>query len=196
MDSDRHEPRPDFPAMTNQSEPTGVSEGGGRLFDLDIRDDRESGAWISDDGLYRYRLWRCWNDSRRRMAFVMLNPSTADATLDDRTIRRCIGFAKREGCGAIDVVNLYALRSSKPIHLLDHPDPEGPQNCMAWADVLYDDDPPIVVAAWGAFDHPDLPESKALRGNSAPFYCLGTTKDGHPCHPLYLPAETPLVRWL
>lgn len=161
---------------------------------LDVVDDRASGAWISDDGLYRYRLWRTWAEELRPMVFVMLNPSTADATTDDPTIRRCIGFAKREGCGGIQVVNLYALRATKPLHLLDHPDPEGPENSMAWAEVLYDGAVP--VAAWGANALlPGLPESEALTSSSPAWYCLGTTKDGAPRHPLYVPADQPLERW-
>jgi hypothetical protein len=156
-----------------------------------------SGAWISDDGLYRYRLQRVWEAERPTMAWVMLNPSTADAVQDDRTIGRCIGFAQREGCGAIDVVNLYALRTTKPKHLLDHPDPEGDDNPLAWAQVLWDEQPEFIVAAWGAgAANLDLPPSRALRGYcSGPMLCLGTTKTGEPRHPLYLPAETPLEVW-
>ena len=70
-------------------------------------------AIISPCGRYRYRLDRRWGDGRT-MGFIMLNPSTADAENDDPTIRRCIGFAKREGCDAIAVVNLYALREGRP----------------------------------------------------------------------------------
>lgn len=148
-------------------------------------------AELSDDGLYRYRLGRRWGDGVP-MVFIMLNPSTADDEADDPTIRRCIGFAKREGFGAIDVINLYALRATKPLHLLHHPDPEGPHNPLAWAQALLDSDPAMVVAAWGAFDHPDLPMSKALRGCSSDLHCLGTTRTGRPRHPLYVKADCPL----
>lgn len=166
------------------------------LLPLDLVDDRASGAWISDDGLYRYRLWRNWDETRPPMAFVMLNPSTADATADDPTIRRCIGFARREGCGGLQVVNLYALRATRPVHLLDHPDPEGPENCAAWAETLYEEPAPVVVAAWGAGGGMvGLPESKALRGASANWRCLGTTKTGEPRHPLYVRGDQELVPW-
>lgn len=107
-----------------------------------------------------------------------------------------MGFARREGCGGIDVINLYALRATKPVHLLDHPDPEGPDNCLAWADVLYDEPVALVVAAWGAGAlDPLLPKSKALWGCVAPFHCLGTTKEGAPRHPLYVRSDQPLERW-
>lgn len=154
------------------------------------------GAWVSHDGLYRYRLQRRWG-SGGRMVFILLNPSTADAKVDDRTTVRCIGYAKREGCGAMEIINLYALRATKPIHLLDHPDPEGPENPMAWAQALFDTEPALIVAGWGAqAGSEDLPASKALRGYaSGPMMCLGTTKEGSPRHPLYLKADQPLMEW-
>ena len=68
------------------------------LFD-ELTDEQRSGAIISACGQYRYHLWRRWDELLPTMVWVMLNPSTADATEDDPTIRRCIGFAKREGCG-------------------------------------------------------------------------------------------------
>ncbi|TMF61888.1 MAG: DUF1643 domain-containing protein, partial [Chloroflexi bacterium] len=68
------------------------------------------GATFSADRRYRYRLWRRWDGARPVVAFVMLNPSTADARRDDPTIRRCIGFAKSWGFGGVEVVNLFAYR--------------------------------------------------------------------------------------
>lgn len=157
----------------------------------------EKMAMISPDGLYRYWLGRRWSDGPL-MVFIMLNPSTADGRVDDPTIRRCIGFARREGCGGVEVVNLYALRATKPMHLLHHPDPEGPDNPLSWAQTLYPDlrgagEPSLVVAAWGAFSDPDLPESQALKGCSVRLQCLGTTKSGAPRHPLYVKADQKLI---
>jgi hypothetical protein len=80
-------------------------------------------ADISGDELYRYRLVRSWS-GLPRLCWIMLNPSTADSFIDDRTIGRCMRFADRWGYGSMSVINLYALRTSKPEHLLDHPDPE------------------------------------------------------------------------
>lgn len=70
-----------------------------------------SHAVLSEDGVYRYRLTREWGenlDACKRVCFVMLNPSTADASKDDPTIRKCIGFATRLGFDALEVVNLFA----------------------------------------------------------------------------------------
>ncbi len=66
---------------------------------------------------YRYSLAREWNSNAPRIGFVMLNPSTADATSNDPTIRRCINFARFWGYGAIEVVNLFAYRASHPAQL-------------------------------------------------------------------------------
>ncbi len=148
-----------------------------------------NGAVISPDGIYRYRLWRTWGKAPR-MVWIMLNPSTADAELDDPTIRRCIGFAKREQCGGIDVINLYALRATKPAHLLDHPDPEGPGNHDAWVRVLLNHHGPV-VAAWGAWRSSSaartLPYSRAAyEALARNWLCLGKTQSGDPRHPLYV----------
>ena len=70
----------------------------------------QSGATISPCGIYRYRLWRRWGEGRS-CVFVMLNPSTADALVDDNTIRSCVRLAQELGFGGIIVVNLFALRS-------------------------------------------------------------------------------------
>lgn len=155
----------------------------------------QKGAVLSECGLYRYRLWRRWGDGER-MAWIMLNPSTADANVDDPTIRRCMGFARREGYDGIEVINLYALRATKPKHLLDHPDPEGPENIFYWRDVLEDHRIGMVVVAWGAGGSTQLRPSKAVaewwaRG----WYCLGMTAAGLPRHPLYVRADQPLVLW-
>ena len=87
----------------------------------------KSDAVISDCGKYRYRLTRKWGYGRP-CGFIMLNPSTADALHDDPTIRRCVGFAKAWGCGALIVVNLFAVRATSPREMMRADDPVGPEN--------------------------------------------------------------------
>lgn len=82
---------------------------------------------ISEDRIYRYRLERFWS-GKHALPFVMLNPSIADADIDDPTIRRCMRFARREGAGGIIVANLYAYRATEPNALWHAPDPYGPDN--------------------------------------------------------------------
>ena len=151
-------------------------------------------ASISPCGLYRYRLGRRWSEGRQ-MLFVMLNPSTADASLDDATIRRCIGFARREGCGAIEVVNLFAFRATNPAAIATAGDPIGPDNDSTIEAAARAGG--IVVAAWGASvprAHASRPAKvlRMLQGHG-PISTLGLTRAGAPRNPLYLPAASPLA---
>ena len=155
-------------------------------------------ANISPDGLYRYSLHRDWRADDERpywVTFIMLNPSTADADLDDPTIRRCIGFAKRMGGTGLAVVNLYAYRATKPADMLAATDPVGPKNDWALAMFLsmaLDHGFPV-IAAWGANARADrVAEVRAMHGAQR-LQCLGITKDGAPRHPLYLRADAELM---
>ena len=155
-------------------------------------------AQISPCGQYRYTLTRgplTPYPDRGTALFCMLNPSTADAALDDPTIRRCRGFADRWGCNGISVVNLYALRSTDPKALWRHDDPVGPMN-----DYLLREAARAcggVVCAWGANARPDRVAAavEAFRSVGAKLHCLGTTKDGHPRHPLYVRGDQTLLDW-
>ncbi len=171
-------------------------------YEMNSTPDMERAAVLSSDGRYRYRLWRAWGPGER-LAFVMLNPSTADGIRDDPTIRRCIGFARREGFDGIDVVNLYAWRATHPSHLLADMDDdvvEGVDNPYWWCEVLAGAKVGKVVAAWGAwrpYRNGAIVVSRALRdcGPSIEWWSLGVTRAGHPRHPLYVPADQPLERW-
>ena len=158
-------------------------------------------AVISPCGKYRYQLVRELSDSRRRAIFIMLNPSTADATQDDPTIRRCMGFARSWGCGRLIVLNLFAIRATDPAVMLADNDPEGPDNWEHFRRFL--DDPEdwltherdIVVCAWGAHGShrdQDMTVMGWLDCFAAKPQCLGVTKAGQPKHPLYIAANTPL----
>ncbi len=107
-------------------------------------------AIVSACGRYRYSLTRVWNPALPRIYFVMLNPSTADATQDDPTIRKCRGFASRAGAGSLKVVNLYALRSTDPNALLAAAweDRIGPENDWHMRGAM--NRAGRVVFAWGA----------------------------------------------
>lgn len=156
-----------------------------------------SEATISPCGLYRYDLHRRWGDGYL-MPFVMLNPSTADAMVDDPTIRRCIGFARREGVGGIVVANIFAFRATKPEDMKRADDPFGPDNDqtlerIARASVV--DDMPI-VCAWGSHGGLRGAHDRALRilqSVGARLVCLGRTASGMPKHPLYISGSQPLV---
>ena len=83
------------------------------LFDLDL-EDMIGNAVISDCGRYRYHLWREWDATLPTVIWILLNPSTADASVPDPTLKKCIGFAKRWGFGSVVVRNLFCLRTPKP----------------------------------------------------------------------------------
>lgn len=154
-------------------------------------------ATISADNLYRYRLTRLW-EHKPPLSFVMLNPSTADDRVDDPTIRRCIAFARREGCGGIIVANLFALRATDPVELTRAADPFGPKNADALSAVLQEAliyGAPV-VCAWGTKGGKGVPRFTALAaGTRAALVCLGRTKDGYPRHPLYVRGDQPFMPW-
>lgn len=148
-------------------------------------------AQISDCGKYRYRLMRTWDASIDRMPlmWMMLNPSTADASIDDPTIKRCIAFSAAWGYGSLLVGNLYAYRSTDPKALLtlDYATAVGPENHYHLDLMAQRSD--RVVCAWG---------NPGVKRRVGPPWCpggwwnLGTTKSGQPKHPLYLAGDTPL----
>ena len=146
------------------------------------------GATFSPDGTYRYRLWRRWEgETQAIVAFVMLNPSTADAERLDPTVRRCFGFARDWGFGGMEVVNLFALRSTYPELLKKVEDPVGPYDDAAILAALKSSD--LAFVSWGV--HGRLRardrEVMGLAEGICDLCCLGTTKAGDPLHPLRQP---------
>lgn len=151
-----------------------------------------SGSWaeVSSCGRYRYALGRWWDSSRRSVLFIGLNPSTANASLDDPTLRRCMRFAQTWGYGGIVLANLFAFRSIRPHVLAQLPDPIGPDN-DAWLNRLRAA-ADLAVAAWG--NGGSLQNRAAVVAERlAPLHCLGRTLSGAPRHPLYVPADTELL---
>lgn len=143
-------------------------------------------AVFSPDRVYRYMLWRTWG-AGPTVTFIGLNPSTADETVDDPTIRRCIGYAKAWGYGGLIMANLFALRATDPRVMLAHPEPVGPANDDALRDCVARSE--LVVAAWGA-DGAHRRRSSAVRAMlGGQLHALGLTKNGEPKHPLYLRAD-------
>ena len=151
-----------------------------------------SGAVFSPCRKFRYALTREWGATRGvslsdRVAFVGLNPSTADETEDDPTIRRCIGFAKDWGFRGLVMLNIFAWRATNPAALRIVDDPKGPRN-DDWIRFVANQ-AGQVIAAWGA--HGELQGRGAIVATMIPKpYCLGTTRAGQPRHPLYLKRDT------
>lgn len=146
----------------------------------------ESSAEFSDCRRYRYALRRVFADGPA-VLFVGLNPSTADESVDDPTIRRCLGFARRWGYGTLLMGNLYGWRSTDPLALANVDDPVGPENDY-WLERLARN-ANRVVAAWGA--DPGPVRMRPVQALVVIGHCvaLGLTKDGSPRHPLYMRAD-------
>lgn len=169
-------------------------------------------AVISRCGQYRYELERVLDPTEfdrvgqrpansRTVTFVGVNPSTADAELDDATIRKCRGFAARWGYTRLLMVNLFAFRSTDVRRLADAADPIGPAaNFYLRGAIVVSD---LVVPCWGSITK--LPDRLCPRISQVremlveydrPLRVLGFTRYGDPRHPLMLSYDTPLVPWV
>jgi hypothetical protein len=141
---------------------------------------------FSTDRKYRYILRRKWGEGPI-LAFVGLNPSTANEQTDDPTVRRCVAFARAWGYGAVDVVNLFALVSTDPSVLRNETGCVGPDNdrYLTRLAVLGDK----VIVAWGNHGE-DEPSRVAtvlyILTNCRDVYCFSKNKTGQPIHPLYV----------
>ncbi len=157
-------------------------------------------AVMSKCGIYRYLLNRKFGSSPKIATFIMLNPSTADETVDDQTIRKCIGFSEKWGCGGFRVVNLFALRARDPREMKKHTAPHGPENRKHFDEAIgaakaSSHDGPI-VCAWGNHGrhlHQDLVVLDWLKSHHVAVMALKITKKGQPGHPLTLSYELPLI---
>lgn len=145
---------------------------------------------------FRFRLSRVWDPAGTRCLFVMLNPSTASELVLDPTVSRCVNFARGWGYGAVEVVNVFAYRATKPVDLLRAPDPIGTNNDAAIVSAATAAD--TVIAAWGVHaTHRDRDKQVAqiLDDSDIDTQCLRATKAGHPSHPLYIPGSTVPRAW-
>lgn len=149
-----------------------------------------SDAVFSPDERYRYRLRRIWGPEPP-LVVIGLNPSTATAEIDDPTVQRCQGFARRWGHGGLVMLNLFAWRSTNPKVLTGLADPVGPDNDQ-W--LLQETTGRTTLCAWG--------NHGALRGRARAvcrllagrdLRCLGITNAQAPRHPLYIRQTQPAL---
>lgn len=173
---------------------------------------------MDEERKYRYLLWRVWdmpltgdNEVLRMQltsmcAFVGLNPSTADETEDDPTIRRCMGFARRWGYDGMWMLNLFAWRATDPRALKKvgtHAKTEGPLN-LDYSKVICRNAPRVVLAwgahgAWGdaGYTWHDVLNLVRMHAAYSPesFMCFKVLANEEPGHPLYLPNATELIEF-
>ncbi|ORE89530.1 hypothetical protein ATO7_06605 [Oceanococcus atlanticus] len=151
---------------------------------------RHSEARFSPCGAYRYRLWRIWGEGepQRRLCMIMLNPSTADEFKNDPTVERCCRRARMWGYDRLDVVNIFALRSTDPQGLYLCDDPVGEDNDAAILEAAREAD--LAVAAWG--NHGRLGGRGGhvlamLKSAGVELHAFKLSQVGEPVHPLYQP---------
>ena len=148
-------------------------------------------AGFSTDEVYRYWLSRSWRPfgllPENPLVVCGANPSTADATKNDPTITREIGFAKEWGHDGLIKINAFAFRATDPDDLYKTvADPVGPENDEA---IRRNARGRRVLCAWGKIGRylkRDERVVELLLEVGAELLCLGTNKDGTPKHPLYL----------
>lgn len=141
---------------------------------------------------YRYALWRTWDSSKRYVLFIGLNPSTADETSDDPTLKRCINYAKAWGYGGVCMANLFAFRATKPKVMKAAFDPVGKENDK-WLKQSAKDSG-LVVAAWGNHGSFRKRSTEVKRLLDELSY-LKLNKSGEPAHPLYQKADLQPKHW-
>ena len=151
------------------------------------------GAVLSKCRRYRYTLWRDTGiHNQDYVMFIGLNPSTADETKDDPTIRRCVGFARDWGYGKLCMTNLFALRTTNPKDMLNHQSPIGELNNAYLMEL--GEKASITIAAWGD-NGAHLQRDQMVRAFISKIHCLKLNKSGQPAHPLYLPANLKPKEW-
>lgn len=179
--------------------------------DADVVWDFNQGAMFSGDRTYRWKLWRRWDPAKPELAVIGLNPSTADETNDDATVRRCLGFARDWGYGRLLMLNLFPYRAKSPITLAGWysdrvigPNPRldslaGNAKHIMGEGIRVQAAGGAILAAWGSHgallgqcdNLAALMDSQGLR-----VACLGLTRAGEPKHPLYLRADTKPIAYL
>lgn len=167
----------------------------------DMIDPEEWGAILSqpaEDGrsVYRYALWRIFDEHLTPLFVIMLNPSVATHDQGDRTIDGLVRRARRLGYGSVLVVNCFAYRATDPSDMRRASDPIGPIN----DDVLrtisgFDVD---LLCAWGT-NASHMGRERDVKclissGRARP-HCLRLCAGGAPEHPLYVPGAIGLSAW-
>lgn len=162
-------------------------------------------AFIEDD--CRFWLKRAWGPGPC-IAWVGLNPSTADATKDDPTMLREIGFSFRWGFGSLIKLNIFPFITADPAEMrkimskgrgyrMELPTALlGMQNDEICAELLTKAD--MRMAAWGngatAYEVNDWLYVIAMERDQHTIWgdgvtitdwkCLGTNANGSPRHTL------------
>lgn len=152
--------------------------------------DEDNGASFSTDRKFRFCLWRKWDDSKPSIMFIGLNPSTANETGDDPTIRRVKKFASDWGYGGVYMMNCFAFVSTNPKDLKDFSNNESNNKCLKQTAALCDK----IIFAWGNFDEAKE-RGKEIAKMFPGAFALEINKNGSPKHPLYVPGNVIPIKY-
>ncbi len=147
-----------------------------------------NGANFSQNKKHRYCLWRIWDESKPKVMFIGLNPSTANETSDDPTIRRIKGLAYKWGYGGFYMLNLFPYVTAYPKELETKLEDEAEWQNAIWIEKTKSECEKIIFA-WGAFDQAKIRAHSLVATIPNP-YCLAINKNGSPKHPLYIKGDT------
>ena len=158
-------------------------------------------AWLSEDQKYRYTLKREWKDEGLLFAFFGINPSTADANIDDQTVKKWIGFTERNGGRGFEVGNLFAYRATNVKELATCDEPTGGHANYKHLQLLIQK-ADILVPCWGSLSkiprhmrHHASALAYDLKESGKPVKCYGRTKSGDPKHLARLGYDTELIHF-
>jgi hypothetical protein len=164
----------------------------GLMINIDLSTTK--GAIFSDDGMYRYALWRTWSAYKPPLMFIGLNPSTANQLNNDPMITRLITRANIDGYGGLLAGNIYGLVSSNPDKLITTPDPIGTETDVYLCQMI--GMAKTILCAWGSFSAASVSRINDVLAMISDPYCLGLNRDGRPKHPLYIPYKEHLIKYI
>ena len=149
-----------------------------------------NGATFSEDGNHRLKLWRIWDENLPIIMFIGLNPSTANSSSDDPTIRRIKRFTSDWGYGGFYMMNLFTQITPYPKELKLNSFKELHENRVRIREL--NEECKITVCCWGNF------KQAAIEGEYCKCmeksHCLGMNKNGSPKHPLYLKSDVKPIK--
>ena len=146
-------------------------------------------ALLSLDKTNRFFLERTWNESKKRVLYILLNPSMADSKIDDPTTKKLISFTKKWGYGGFSLCNLYSFRTSCPKVLYKSLEKSNKKNKEYLKTHIYKSHK--IIYGWGATEK----EPKWLIKLVKTPYCFGKNQNQTPKHPLYLKNDTKLIEF-
>jgi hypothetical protein len=160
-------------------------------------DKETSGAEFSECRKYRFALWRKWANYLPLVMFIGLNPSTANETEPDPTIKSVTRLSKNLGYGGFYMMNCFPFVSTDPDALHGYDKEVFSQHQfflnnqkLKEVSALCKD----IVFAWGNFDVvKELSRDEELSQMFPDAKALILNKNGSPRHPLYVSANTKLI---